>query len=103
MRLVERHDARREQHQEIFRQCVGDHDERKAYHADLRSLYTLGSSDGSKAPYNKLTAHVRQSARDIVWIVVTATRNQDANRRIPGVVRVTVRSDILPTLAGRID
>ena len=62
MRLVERHDARREQHQEIFRQCVGDHDERKAYHADLRSLYTLGSSDGSKAPYNKLTAHVRQSA-----------------------------------------
>src|SRR2546428_5014009 len=62
MRLVERLDARRQQHQETFRQCVADHDKRKASHAALRSLYTLGTSDGSKAPYNKLTAHNRQSA-----------------------------------------
>lgn len=47
---------------EVARECASDRDDNKAYNADLRSLYTMGSSDGSKAPVNKLQDFNRQLA-----------------------------------------
>lgn len=47
---------------EVARQCSSDRDDNKAYNADVRSLYTMGTSDGSKAPFNKLQSNNRQQA-----------------------------------------
>src|SRR2546423_10277569 len=38
---------------------------------------------------------ISQTFRNIVRIVVAATRNQNANRRVPRVIRITISGDIL--------
>src|ERR1043165_1872733 len=47
--------------------------------------------------------NIRQSARDVRWIVMTATRNENSNGGTPGIVRVTIGCNILPTCARFID
>src|ERR1051326_7348396 len=43
--------------------------------------------------------NIRQSARDVRWIVMTATRNENSNGRTPGIVRETIGGNTLPPCA----
>lgn len=62
MRLPQQPNTRREAYVELSRQCSTDRPERKGYHADLRTFFTTGTATGARARYNKLKAHVQQSA-----------------------------------------
>src|ERR1041385_8012271 len=46
---------------------------------------------------------IGQSFRDISWIVVAAAGNQNANRRVPRLVRITIGGHVLSSPARRID
>ena len=62
MILPERPALRREAAIEIGRQCSVSRAVRQSYHRELRAWYVNGAANGSKAIYNKLKTHVRQSA-----------------------------------------
>ncbi len=62
MNLPLKSDLRREALIEIGRRCAADRDERKSYHQSLRQWYARGTESEMRARYNKIKAHVRQSA-----------------------------------------
>ena len=62
MRLPQDPRRRREAVIEVVRQCASDREERRAYHQELRAWYLRGTPTQSRARYNKLRAHVRQSS-----------------------------------------
>src|ERR1051326_2243621 len=47
--------------------------------------------------------HIGQSFRHIVSVVVTATGNQYANRRVPRFIRITIGGDVLSSPARRVN
>lgn len=62
MNLPVKADQRRDALIEVGRQCSADRDERKTYHAALRSWYARGTESEARARYMKIKADVRQSA-----------------------------------------
>src|SRR4051794_26123940 len=46
---------------------------------------------------------VRESSRDGNGIIMTAAGNEHTNRRVPRVIRIAIRGDILTTAARRIN
>jgi len=62
VRLPDQPRLRQEAYVELSRQCTTDRSERKSYHSDLRVYYTTGTAIGARARYNKLKAHIQQSA-----------------------------------------
>ncbi len=66
MILSEKPAVRRDHLIEIGRICAADRDERKTYHAMLRSWYARGTESEVRARFNKIKAHVQDSTAYLI-------------------------------------